>query len=186
MAKQHPSEIVGIWRLLTCQFHAVSSPSIVVQPLGPSPSGRFVITAGGYTSCILTSPEASAPISTGWMQASAEEIARVARTMTAYCGPYRAWEENNETFLATNVEISLNPEWIGGEQVRRWTVIKEPGRTLLTLRPVQELELAVSSASERRALDSFASRMADHSLERNEVLSKAGVGEDGRGKYALS
>ncbi|KAF4637869.1 hypothetical protein G7Y89_g206 [Cudoniella acicularis] len=111
------------------------------KPLGPSPSSRFVITHGGYTSCIITSPEASAPISTSWVQASPEEIARVARTMTAYCGPYQAWEENNETFFATSVEISLNPEWIGGEQVRRWAVRKELGRVLLTLRPVQEFEL---------------------------------------------
>ena len=50
------------------------------------------------------------------MQVSPEEIARVACTITAYLGPYRAWEENNETFFVTNVEISLNPAWIGGEQ----------------------------------------------------------------------
>lgn len=145
MAKQPPSDIVGVWRLLTCEFYEPSSSTNVVQPLGPSPSGRFVITHGSYTSCIITSPEASAPIATSWVQASPEEIARVARTMTAYCGPYRAWEENNETFFATNVEISLHPEWIGGEQVRRWAVRKEPGRVLLTLRPVQEFELPVST-----------------------------------------
>lgn len=143
MTAQLPSNIVGVWRLLTCEFYAPSSSETIAQPLGPSPSGRFVITQGGYTSCILTSPEASAPISTSWLQADPEEIARVARTMTAYCGPCRSWEENSETFLATKVEISLNPEWIGGEQVRRWTVRKESERTLLTLKPVQEIELPV-------------------------------------------
>ncbi|OBT62461.1 hypothetical protein VE03_08627 [Pseudogymnoascus sp. 23342-1-I1] len=141
MTTQFPSDIVGVWRLLTCEFYLPSSSTTIVQPLGPSPSGRFVITQGGYTSCIITSPEASAPISTSWVQAGPEEISRVARAMTAYCGPYRTWEENNETFIATKIDISLSPEWIGGEQVRRWTVRKEPGKILLMLRPVQEFEL---------------------------------------------
>jgi hypothetical protein len=64
--------------------------------------------------------------------------------MVTYCGNYTTYEENGYQFLSTAVDVSLDPNWIGTAQVRRWEYKKEGAKESLTLRPVQEFDLPVS------------------------------------------
>jgi hypothetical protein len=50
-----------------------------------------------------------------WLAATDTEVASVARDYYAYCGTYEV--RNGE--VIHHVELSLMPNWIGGEQVRR-------------------------------------------------------------------
>ena len=73
-----------------------------------------------------------------------EDVAFAARTMTTYCGPYKVFSENGETRLSTDVEIALDPCWIGTAQVRRVSLRIEAGRQTMVLKPLQFLQLPVS------------------------------------------
>ncbi len=68
--------------------------------------GTWRCSSGGLTA--LASPPA-----TGW-GATPAEIETAAREYFAYCGTY----ELRDGEVAHRVELSLMPNWIGGEQVR--------------------------------------------------------------------
>ncbi|KAK7714759.1 hypothetical protein SLS57_007002 [Botryosphaeria dothidea] len=91
-----------------------NNPHISLHPLGETPLGRIMFTTASYMSCALTNSDAGEILqSTSWTQASDEEIASVARLMTTYCGPFQIYEEDGKSFLKTDVEISLDPTWMG-------------------------------------------------------------------------
>lgn len=46
--------------------------------------------------------------------------------------------------LATDVHVSLDPGWVGTEQVRSVVLKEEDGKTIMVLRPVQPLLNPVS------------------------------------------
>jgi hypothetical protein len=139
------NQLQGAWKLLSFHLTLASDPSTsVIEPLGPLPLGRIVFTPESYMACILTSAEAASPItSESWIKATDDEILRVARAMATYCGPYKLIPEGDEALLSTDVDIALDPNWIGGPQVRRWAIQENGGKTILTLRPVQQFELPV-------------------------------------------
>lgn len=140
------SQLIGIWKLKSFALHLASDATSqpIFHPLGTSPLGRIMFASDGYMSCTLTNPDASGDwTSPTWIQASEQEIAGVARSMTTYCGPYRVHEENGKRLLSTDVEIALDPSWIGKPQVREWEVKQSSQKILLVLRPVQEFVLPV-------------------------------------------
>lgn len=139
-------QILGTWKLrsfnlVTDEAHGSQQ---VGQPLGPTPVGRITFNSDGFMSCLLTNPGNAKPLGSAWQSAPDEDISFVARTMTAYCGPYQVFFEDGEIRLSTDVEIALDPSWIGSLQVRRVTLRKEAGKGILVLRPVQSFQLAVS------------------------------------------
>ncbi|KAF4539248.1 hypothetical protein BFW01_g7387 [Lasiodiplodia theobromae] len=138
------SQLIGTWTLKSFALHLTSDASSqpIFHPLGTSPLGRIMFKSDGYMSCTLTNPEAfEGWASPTWFLASEQDIAGVARPMTTYCGPYRVYEENGKSLLSTDVEIALDPSWVGKPQVRQWEVKQSGGKTLLVLRPVQEFLL---------------------------------------------
>ncbi|KAJ0414925.1 Lipocalin-like domain-containing protein [Aspergillus carlsbadensis] len=138
----HP--IHGAWTLVSFDLHLAADPTSapILQPLGPDPLGSILFSPTGYMSCTLTSRDAAAPLeSPSWVLADDEEILRAARRLTTYCGYYDFFEEGGEKRLSTHVDIALDPNWIGKPQVRRWEVLEQGGKTVLVLRPVQELLL---------------------------------------------
>ncbi|KAF4634560.1 hypothetical protein G7Y89_g3541 [Cudoniella acicularis] len=137
-------QILGTWKLtsfdlVTDEAHGSKQ---VGQPLGPTPLGRITFNSDGFMSCLLTHPDNTKPLGGPWQLASDEDISFVARTMAAYCGPYKVFSEEGEIRLSTDVEIALDPSWIGSPQVRRVTLRKEAGKGILVLRPVQPFQLA--------------------------------------------
>lgn len=137
------SALIGVWALKSFNLVLASSPDspAVFQPLGEDPLGRIVFTAGNYMFCTLTSRKGSEPIqSPSWVTASDDEVLNAARSLTTYCGPFRVFTEDGQNLVSTQVEVALDPNWIGKPQVRRWEVT---GNKLI-LRPKQEFTLPVS------------------------------------------
>jgi hypothetical protein len=139
-------QIPGTWKLISFELvsNKANGAKRIAQPLGPTPLGRITFNRDGFMSCLLTHPDHAKPPETAWREAEDMDIAFIARPMTAYCGPYKIFSEEGEIMLSTDVEVSLNPSWIGTLQVRRVTVRKEAGKEILVLRPVQSLRLPVS------------------------------------------
>lgn len=98
-------------------------------------------------SCTLTSREAASPIeSVSWVVASDEDVLGAARAMTTYCGPFKLYKgDEGQALLATEVDIALDPNWIGKPQVRRWEL--HDAEKTLVLQPVQDIVLPVSFMS---------------------------------------
>lgn len=137
------SILTGAWALKSFDLFLASAPNgdPIYQPLGEEPLGRIVFTEN-YMACTLTSRIASEPTeSATWQQANDDGILNAARTLTTYSGPFKFYTKGKEDFLETQVEIALDPNWIGKPQVRRWEVINN---TKLILKPVQEFSLPVS------------------------------------------
>ncbi|KIM93598.1 hypothetical protein OIDMADRAFT_137539 [Oidiodendron maius Zn] len=145
------AKLIGCWKLVKFQVFLGDGPDALPlsQPHGTETFGRIMFSKEGWMSAALTPPERAKPISTeDWSMASDEDVLWVARAFTAYMGPYRAYERNNELILECNVEIALDPSWIGSMQKRRVTFSEMDGKKYMTLKPTQFLVLPVSTVSE--------------------------------------
>jgi len=72
---------------------------------------------------------------TTWRNSSDVQMATLVRPIVAYSGPYRVEKIGKDIFTHVNVEVSISPEWIGTDQVRRAEFGKKDGKSLLTLFP---------------------------------------------------
>jgi hypothetical protein len=139
--------VTGVWKLLSFEALLADAPeTVIAQPLGPSPVGRLHLSPLKYMSVMLTSPEGMKPLqSKTWGQATDEEVLRIARPMISYCGPYTVFRSGEELQLSTQVELAMDSNWIGGEQVRKVEIFEEGETPRLTLTPNFVHELPVSS-----------------------------------------
>lgn len=138
-------QISGTWQCvsaLTFSDEACTRP--LMEPMGPKPLGRVTFTPDGYMNAILTHPDHVAPTDKPWRSGASDEVvAHVARAMSSYCGPYQVSHRDGETILSTNVEISLEPNWIGTIQERKVSFGQLGGGKNMILRPVEPLQLTV-------------------------------------------
>lgn len=140
------STLLGCWKLTKFQVYLgdESDALPLTQPHGTETFGRIMFSESGWMSASLTPPERAKKLSTpDWMMASDEDILWVARAYTSYMGPFKVYEKDGESILECNVEIALDPSWIGSLQKRRLTLSERNGKKLLTLRPTQFLILPV-------------------------------------------
>jgi hypothetical protein len=141
------NQLAGAWKLISFEVFSDDAPGSkpIAKPHGELPFGRIVFTPSGYMTATLTPRERAMPLKTSeWIEASDKDVVFVARGMTTYSGPYRLFEEGEELRLHCDVEIALNPNWIGKPQLRKVTIHEEKGHMYLTLRPLQYLLLPVS------------------------------------------
>ncbi len=141
------TDIQGVWKLLFFNLHLTSNPSSapIYQTLSTSPLGRIIFLPNGYISCTITSSESLKPIeASNLFSASDKHVLRIARSITTYCGYYRMYEESRTTILSTSIDIAIDPNWVGGQQVRNVRVRREDGEEHLVLSPVQDFLLPVS------------------------------------------
>jgi hypothetical protein len=138
---KHRDKLAGVWSLLSFEFFDSEGPDkkLVRKPHGDKGFGRVVISPAGYLSGILASPAVMDPLpSDDWAAASDEEVVRISRGFNAYSGPMTLHEREDGGLLwHTNVEIALNPNWIGKQQTRRADYWEEDGISYMTLRPVR-------------------------------------------------
>ena len=140
--------LVGTWKLLNYEMTILSGSDEIgstIHPAGISPLGRIVFTKDSYMSVLVTRSATNAESAySPWNVATDDEVLRVARPMVTYCGRFHVIRDEKETYLSTQVAISLDPSWMGTKQTRKVYLEEEDGRSLLTLRPVQNFELPVS------------------------------------------
>lgn len=104
------SEIVGIWKLVS--FEAEIQATGAKEPLmGQNPTGYAIFTPEGRVMFVLTGEGRKAA-------KTVQDRAELLNSMVAYTGMYRV--EGGKWI--TKVDVAWNPEWIGTEQIRSFTV----------------------------------------------------------------
>lgn len=104
--------LVGTWRLVS--FVVRDEAGRLEFPFGRDAVGFITYTADGQMAVQLGRKE-RAPVAGGdWVGATPTEIETAARDYIAYCGTY----EYRDSGVAHRVELSLMPNWIGGELTR--------------------------------------------------------------------
>jgi hypothetical protein len=116
-------DLIGTWKLLAYNMVVSSNQGeSTVKLAGDAPLGQIIFTSNHFMSVHVTSPYAIAPIEArAWYLATDEEVLRVARPNVSYCGSFdlKKGSDGKDYVLTTKVTISLDPNWIGTNQIRR-------------------------------------------------------------------
>ena len=124
-------ELLGAWRLHSYVSVGVDDVDDVLFPLGDHPRGFIMYTADGYMSAQLMDPDRRLFAANDPHAAPPGELASAAAGYLSYSGPFTV----DGDVVSHHVEVSLLPNWVGGEQKRRATL---HGDTL-TLSPADPL-----------------------------------------------
>ena len=119
--------LTGRWELVT--FEQNYDDGRVVFPMGEGPQGIIQYTEDGYMSCQITKANRGNFTTGGQWNASDTEKADAYNSMLSYAGRYTL-EESVVTHL---VDLSLFPNWVGGQQKRQFK-FDEQGQLSLTAR----------------------------------------------------
>ena len=143
------AQLIGAWKLNSVTLFKVGSEDqtpVAMKTHEDEPFGRIVFTDFGYMTATVTSKPRTQPLKTAvWEEASDEDVLNVARGMTAYSGSYKLSEEEGVLRLTTQVEIALNPNWIGAPQIRDVELYREGDTQYLVPKPLQVLTLPAST-----------------------------------------
>jgi hypothetical protein len=138
-------DVIGTWDLLNLHLCLnEDGAGIIGEPSGPTPLGRITFTREGYMSALITDPRIAHPIDKAWASPEKDVQLKIAMAFSAYCGKYKVSEKNGELQIETQVEISLDPNWIWSTQVRnvRLGEVKY-GKQTLVITPPESFTLAV-------------------------------------------
>ena len=117
-------DLTGRWELVT--FAQNYDDGRQVLPMGDAPQGIIQYTADGFMSCMICRPNRANFTTGGQWNASDAEKAGAYNSMMSYAGRYSV-ADNTVTHF---VDLSLFPNWIGGQQQR---VFKFDDQGLLSL-----------------------------------------------------
>jgi hypothetical protein len=115
------SQLVGTWKLVSWQTKFDGGDA--VEPYGPAPKGRVVITADGYWIAILTGANRTSA-------KTIEEKAALFDSMLAYSGKYSIEGDR----ITTRVDMSSNEIYTGANQ-NQMRYFKVDGDTLVIRTP---------------------------------------------------
>ena len=107
----HP--LVGTWRLVS--FVVQDADGGLEYPFGRDAEGFITYTADGRMAVQFGGANRPRLVVPDWVGGADAEIAAAARHYFAYCGTY----EIQDATVVHHVEVSLMPNWMGGEQVRQ-------------------------------------------------------------------
>ena len=117
MSNEHDQTVkqfAGVWRLVSSEFR--SSSGNVIHPLGEDARGVAIFTESGYMSAQLMRQNRAAFASGNQASGTPEEIQAALQGYVAYHGPCEV--DVQQKTLTTQVEGSMFPNWVGGQQVR--------------------------------------------------------------------
>ena len=111
---QTVKQLAGVWHLVSSEFRTSSQD--VIYPLGEDAQGLAIFSESGYMSAQLM--RQNRPLFAAGDQASGtpEEVQAALQGYAAYYGPCEV--DVAQKTLTTQVEGSMYPNWVGGEQVR--------------------------------------------------------------------
>lgn len=120
-------DVVGTWRLVTYQLRGEGGE--VSHPLGRDLAGFIIYTTDGYMSATLMRPGRPLFKAGDLLGGTTEEKVAAAEGFVAYCGRYTL----SPGTIVHHVELSLFPNWIGGDQERhiKW----QDGHLVLSTSP---------------------------------------------------
>lgn len=108
-----PTDLIGVWTM-TNWIQRYRDGRIVL-PMGPGPHGRLVYTEDGVMLGIIAAADRSNFVTGGQWTANDAEKAQAYSGFLAYSGRYTV----DGDYVTHHVEISLFPNWVGGDQRRR-------------------------------------------------------------------
>lgn len=120
-------DLAGRWQLIT--FAQNYDDGRQVLPMGNAPQGMIQYTEDGYMSCMICRPDRHNFTTGGQWNASDTEKANAYNGMMAYAGRY----DIQGNTVTHHVQMSLFPNWVGGQQQRVFT-LDEHGQLSLTAR----------------------------------------------------
>lgn len=150
---QHAAQLAGGWKCISFEVFTGTGPNktLVAKPHGDSPMGRVIISANGWLSALMAKPDRMAqalPSGKAWQEAPDEEVAHVARGLSMYCGYLELFRdeggEDGGLWWQTRVEISSDPNRMGGLEVRRVKYFEEGGKAYMVLQPENDMVMEVS------------------------------------------
>ena len=147
------SSLLGVWALTSVELYPTAklAGTPIQYPFGEAILGRVVFTPDGYMAgtVSLNYQNKTSFSSKDWSLLKDDEIVEIVRTMSTYSGPWSLHEDGGEIWMKIDVEIALNPSWIGSPQFRRKVEIQEKDGQggekdlILTLAPVEGITLPV-------------------------------------------
>jgi hypothetical protein len=139
------SRFVGTWRLVS--YSAVTSSGETTYPMGRNPHGRITYEAGGRMAVQIADPGRAAFAASDPCAATDAEVRAAFDGYNAYYGSYTV--QADPGVVVHHLEMSLIPNWAGGDQVRYFDL--QGG--LLTLKtppmPLGGVELVASLVWEK-------------------------------------
>ena len=122
-------QLVGRWRLVS--WTAVDGEGRVAHPMGDRPDGVGVYLPDGWMAVQVAATDRPAPSGSDAFAVPEPEQARAFATYLAYAGRYAVRGDT----VVHRVEMSLYPQWVGTEQVRRYRF--DDGELVLRPPPVE-------------------------------------------------
>jgi hypothetical protein len=123
-------QLAGVWRLVSSEFRTSSGD--VIYPLGEDALGQAIFTESGYMSGQLMRQNRPWFASGSQASGTREEIEAALQGYVAYYGSCQVDVEQKT--ITTDVEGSLYPNWVGGQQVRYYELTDS--RLVLTTSPI--------------------------------------------------
>lgn len=120
-------DLTGRWELVT--FAQNYDDGRQVLPMGEGPQGIIQYTQDGFMSCIISRSNRENFTTGGQWNASDAEKASAYNSMLSYAGRYTL----DDGFVTHLVDLSLFPNWVGGQQKRHYQ-FDQQGQLSLTAR----------------------------------------------------
>jgi hypothetical protein len=149
--QNYRSKLVGGWKCVSFeQFSIPANPNdsktLLAKPHGEKPLGRVSISPNGWLAAHLARPDRVDGLKSGkpWQTAPDEEVAYVARGLAMYCGYMQLFEDGNGgLYWQTKVEVSSDPQRMGGIEERKVILLEEGGKEYMVLEPKQDMMMEV-------------------------------------------
>lgn len=192
---EYRDKIAGGWKCISYEMFDISSGErkLLAKPHGDEPLGRVSISQGGWLAAHLLRPDRVNALKEykALQEAPDAKLAHVARGTSMYCGYFQLFEDDEGgLYWQTKVEVSSDPNRVGGIEERKVILQEEDGKQYMILEPKQDMLLDVcieylKFAFDRPALTDHVGWHEDESdLEMGEVridlLSTTFVSEDHR------
>jgi hypothetical protein len=120
--------LIGTWRLVAWENRSVDGQ--ISYPLGKDAVGYIMYNQDGYMFAAIMGPNRLKFAADDLLSGTTEEEAEAEETYVSYCGRY---EFQGDT-VVHHVELSLFPNWVGGDQER--LVEFRGNRLTLSTRPI--------------------------------------------------
>jgi hypothetical protein len=121
--------LIGTWRLVSWENRS-SVDGQISYPLGKEATGYLMYNEDGYMFVGIMGPNRLRFAADDLLSATIEEEAQAEETYVSYCGRYKFLGDT----VVHHVELSLFPNWVGGDQER---LIELSGNRLtLSTRPI--------------------------------------------------
>ena len=104
-------DLYGVWKLVSLRS-VMTGGSEPKDIYGVDPVGKIIFTTDNLMMTVITAKDRARS------QSDAGDAA-LFRSMMAYSGPFRV--EGGDQFITT-VEVAWNPDWVGTEQVRTFSI----------------------------------------------------------------